>query len=674
MIENYDIIDAALSSDKSPLGKLIFKNTPNDIVLHSDSFESFDVEVSGGANGEFTVGSAVAGQLNMSVKSDKLPSVLQDVAVEPYFGYKINGVEQWIPYGTYYINDFETEQKGIYTSLHAYDKLLSKVMDEPIDYSGALSEFDSSQLSNLGYQSTVEGMLSLLRDYNVNDRSIWESLLESYHDIYGEEQIDLCTIFDSSLTVRDTVSRLAMELGCNVCTSSSGGKVRFITRQFPTNEVTIKTSNYKNNGFKLVAKDKVMIGGYAVELSGEEGGGDSTVYEPQSIADGASRFSFSDKALHIITNGINTVQENLLALWGRLARNYSDTEVGGSSAIMYQPFELDCTGVPFITPLDVIKCEKYATGSFPNPTVTTETIMPIVVKHTYNGAISTKLSAATMGESSMSISSTTSSSKADLINASTNGAVAFYKYLIANEFTASKIVSDLGEFKDLTVNGRLSAANLDAEYARIDLANITTAYVDDLLAKNAIINAFTAQDGTITRRLDAVEINADMIKTGNLVADCLMVTGEDGLIYKLNLTNLTSDAFDALDSEQLGEIKNKIHGDNIVARSITADKITVSDLVAFGATIGGFSITDNELKSTIGSTFEQPAGIYFSNEGRFSMGNENGGIYLDTNNNTFDMDVRTVKAKEDLFLGHYWWDVRGDGASQRLTLKWSDEA
>ena len=606
----------------------------------------------------------VAGQLNMSVKSDKLPTVLQDVAVEPYFGYKIDGVEQWIPYGKYYINDFETEQQGIYTSLHAYDILLSKRMDEQISSYDGLAD-------TLGNQSTVESVLLLLRDHSGNDRPIWESLLDSYRALYGDKQFGLCTIFDSSLTVRDTISRLAMELGCNVCTSWDDGSVRFIVRQIPTNDITISTSNYKNNGFKLVAKDKVMIGGYAVELNGEE---DSTIYEPQVIADGASRFSFSNQALNIVINGINTVQENLLALWSRLARNYSDSEVDGSSAIMYQPFELSCTGVPFITPLDVIKCEMYMTGSFPNPTVVTVTIMPIVVKHTYNGAISSDLSAATMGESSMSISSTSSSSKADLISSNTNDAVAFYKYLIANEFTASKIVSDLGDFRDLTVSGRLSAANLNAEYARIDLANISTAYVDDLLAKNAIINAFTAQDGTITRRLDAVEINANMIKTGNLVADRLLITGEDGLVYKLNLTNLTSDAFDALDADQLREIKNKIHGDNIVARSITADKITVSDLVAFGATIGGFAITNNELKSTIKSTFEHPAGIYFSNEGRFSMGNENGGIYLDTNNNTFTMDVRTVKAKEDLFMGHYWWDVRGEGASQRLTLKWSDEA
>ena len=63
----------------------------------------------------------------------------------------------------------------------------------------------------------------------------------------------------------------------------------------------------------------------------------------------------------------------------------------------------------------------------------------------------------------------------------------------------------------------------------------------------------------------------------------MVVKGSDGLYYKLNTDGST------VESEQTEY--NSLNGSVITAKSITATKISVDDLVAFGATIGGFNIT-----------------------------------------------------------------------------------
>ena len=135
--------------------------------------------------------------------------------------------------------------------------------------------------------------------------------------------------------------------------------------------------------------------------------------------------------------------------------------------------------------------------------------------------------------------------------------------------------------------------NATIDFADVNDAQITSAMVDvaeirDMLVKSGIVGEFTSESGTVTGVLDAVEINADTIKTGTLAVDRLLLRGEGGLFYEINRTT------DGITSEQLSqeEYRNALHGSNIIASSITADKISVSDLVAFGATIGGLVIED----------------------------------------------------------------------------------
>lgn len=202
---------------------------------------------------------------------------------------------------------------------------------------------------------------------------------------------------------------------------------------------------------------------------------------------------------------------------------------------------------------------------------------------------------------------------------------------IANlEVTNGKIYnleSTYGEFRDLTVS-RLDAAEADIDkletdkldateaelkYANIDFANINMAAVEKLFSDSGIIKNLIVSDGKITGELVGVTIKGDLIEGNTVVADKLVVKGEDGLYYKLNTDGVTTEA------EQTDY--NSLNGTVIQAKSITAEKISVDDLVAFGATIGGFNITESALYSDVkDGPLNTTRGVYLDNTGQFSVG------------------------------------------------------
>ena len=159
--------------------------------------------------------------------------------------------------------------------------------------------------------------------------------------------------------------------------------------------------------------------------------------------------------------------------------------------------------------------------------------------------------------------------------------------------------------------------NLGAKYATIDFANINQAAITKIYAEHGIIDDLTFKDGRVVGELVGVRIKGDLIEAGTLKADKLVVKGSDGLYYKLNIEG------GATVSEQVSDedLKNGLSGDIIVAKSITAEKVAVDDLVAFGATIGGFHIDNNSIHSEgkAALTNEDP-GIYFDKDGQLSVG------------------------------------------------------
>ena len=193
---------------------------------------------------------------------------------------------------------------------------------------------------------------------------------------------------------------------------------------------------------------------------------------------------------------------------------------------------------------------------------------------------------------------------------------------------------------EVVVN-KLKSDTLDTGYAKIDFANIQMAAVQKLFTESGIIKDLIVQEGAITGELVGVTLKGDLIEAGTLVADKLVIKGSDGLYYKLNTTGETVEA------EQT--IENSLNGSVITAKSITASKIQVTDLVAFGATIGGFDISDDSIHSHLKPDIDSPNnGLFLGSDGQMALGNDRNHIkYYKDENNNYVLDVRLDK----LYLG-----------------------
>ena len=199
--------------------------------------------------------------------------------------------------------------------------------------------------------------------------------------------------------------------------------------------------------------------------------------------------------------------------------------------------------------------------------------------------------------------------------------------LNAVDVKADTLVSDFGKFEKLTTDNfaaykadiekletdKLDADSADILYAQIDFANIDQAAITKIFSESGIIKDLVVSEGKITGELVGVTIKGDLIEGGTVVADKLVVKGSNGLYYKLNTDGVTTEA------EQTEY--NSLSGSVITAKSITATKIAVDDLVAFGATIGGFHITDDAIYSgTKESATNTTRGIYLDNTGQIAFG------------------------------------------------------
>ena len=182
-----------------------------------------------------------------------------------------------------------------------------------------------------------------------------------------------------------------------------------------------------------------------------------------------------------------------------------------------------------------------------------------------------------------------------------------FSQLVTEEFKATD-----AEIENLKTN-KLDVEDADIKYANIDFANIGIAAIEKLFADSGIIKDLVVDGQHITGELVGVTIKGDLIEAETLVADKLVIKGSDGLYYKLNTNGTT------IESEQTEY--NSLNGSIITAKSITATKINVSDLVAFDATIGGFKITNSSIYSGTKNAVDAPSrGIYLDKNGQIGFG------------------------------------------------------
>lgn len=200
----------------------------------------------------------------------------------------------------------------------------------------------------------------------------------------------------------------------------------------------------------------------------------------------------------------------------------------------------------------------------------------------------------------------------------------------AAQTAVNAMAKSYGEFAGLTVKNfkavnadieNLNTKKLDAEsanikFANIDFSNIGKAAMEYFYAQSGLIKDVVVGDQKITGHLIGVTISGDLIEGNTVKAEKLVVLGEDGLYYKLNVNALG----EAVASSDV-KYQNGLDGSVIIAKSVTAEKVSVKDLVAFGATIGGLNITDGSLYSGVKDSINNTTqGFYVDKSGQLYLG------------------------------------------------------
>ena len=138
--------------------------------------------------------------------------------------------------------------------------------------------------------------------------------------------------------------------------------------------------------------------------------------------------------------------------------------------------------------------------------------------------------------------------------------------------------------------------------AKIQDGQITTAKIGDAQITGAKIGSAAIDTGHIKdaaiTSAKIVSLNADVITSGTLATERLIIKGADGLIYEINaqasgLTpkELTDDKY-----------KNLLNGTVIVARSVTADQIAAGTIT--GAEIKAGTLTTSHVSSEFGASLD----------------------------------------------------------------------
>ncbi|MCD8382917.1 MAG: hypothetical protein LUC30_08400 [Clostridiales bacterium] len=221
-----------------------------------------------------------------------------------------------------------------------------------------------------------------------------------------------------------------------------------------------------------------------------------------------------------------------------------ETVWAGLEGFTYRPGEVTVAGDLRLEPGDIITVTDLAGDCYTFPVMN--------VEHTYDGGFQTKLSAYGSAESDSSAS-----------------------YKGPATTALERYTADMASFQNLFAD---------------------KAYLQDLLVRGGIVtDTLSGVEINATRYLTGVTIVGDVIQAGTLTADKLILTGADGLFYEINATAGGLTAAE-LTEEQY---QTAIDGSVLVANSVTADRINVTDLFAQDITATG-TITGATIKGATG--------------------------------------------------------------------------
>lgn len=149
----------------------------------------------------------------------------------------------------------------------------------------------------------------------------------------------------------------------------------------------------------------------------------------------------------------------------------------------------------------------------------------------------------------------------------------------ADKLDANAISADFIESGSITADklaaGVLSADLIGAHSITADKIATGTITAESGIIANGAIGTTQIADGSITSA-KIVELSADVIKSGTLSTERLLIKGTDGIIYEINAQSSGLTAAE-LTKEQY---KNQLNGTVIVAESITAAQLAAESVTA----------------------------------------------------------------------------------------------
>ena len=209
-----------------------------------------------------------------------------------------------------------------------------------------------------------------------------------------------------------------------------------------------------------------------------------------------------------------------------------------------------------------------------------------------------------------------------------NGAIVT-AHILDGSITTAK-VADLavtsGKIADLAVTtakiAQAAVTNAQIANAAVDTAQIALGAITAALIAQGAVGTAQIADASIT---DAkiVSLNADVISSGTLATERLIIRGDDGLIYEIN-AQASGLSMTELQDEKY---RQQLSGSVLVARSVTAEQIAAATITANeilagtitgdkiaaatieGSNIKAGTITTSHVSSNFGSTLDLSSNV-----------------------------------------------------------------
>lgn len=530
-----DFIAAATTDYARYYGKFTVGETEYTIPLT-------DLKVTASENGssDLTIGNAQSSSITFSIYEDTID--LENREMVLFEGLEVSeGNIEYIQIGIFKITSATAEEGK--TSYTGYDRMYSSM--------------EMTYVSKLKYPN---------KDINIVKEICTQAGITFVESTMDDKTISIATA-PKGYTRREMLGYLSARQGKNAVINSQG-QLEF--RWYKVADYTIRPTKYYENGLKFTTSKAFKVEKIVCEVA--------TDNDSKTLTSGSGTMAIN------ISNPFMT-QAVLDAVYKK---------IGGFT---YRPLTVECLGdwrlevgdivkvtsdgVKYSAPITSIvydcdgglkcsieSCGQSDTNNSINPTgpITSQMQRLTAELITANQVIATKISAEQADIKYATI-------------ANLNALSGKFDTLSAKAITTDNLAAATAKL------GYMTAEQADIKYANIELTNIDTANVATLFANVGLIDRATVVEGHITGFLDSVEVNANKITAGTLVADRILLKGsESGLLYALNnLGELTSTTVDSLDGYVLTD--RTINADKIVANSITANELDVENIFADNAVI-----------------------------------------------------------------------------------------